>query len=342
MLLGSARRAGLRAALAVLTSYGCVDVVPTLAVVKLPRLTAVPADSSSGHTRPAKRSSAAVLRVRLAVVLAVLLFSSAAGVFSACAWLLAPGRGSSTTVDATPVPQARAEAELVLRSLLRAEPFTVPLADGVGNDPTGQQAAAPAVLNGYAWSGFDVEELVSSKKRSVFEIHRFVVSSTDPPGLFDAFVTLSLTPSGPVLATYPSLMPTRSPSVDGTRVDYSEFDKAPVSGPVQARVVEWLSAFAADTGTDLFAFSGDNTAGVYRGLGGFTAHDGTILSSVNHSGGEFLVVRAGVRLVSANGYAMYNELDLLIGSHTTPRPYVVAWGPAGSGNGLRPYVNAVR
>lgn len=284
-----------------------------------------------------------MLRVRLIVVLTVLLFSSAAGVFSAAAWLLAPGRGSSPTVDPTPVPQARAEAELVLRSLLRAEPFTVPLAEGVSTDPTGQQAAAPAVVNGYAWSGFDVEELVSSKSRSVFEIHRFVVSFTDTPGLFDAFVTLSLTPSGPVLATYPSLMPTRSPPVADTRVDYTDFDQAPVSGPVQARVVEWMSAFAADTGTDLFAFSGDdNTAGVYRGLGGFTAHDVAILSSVNHSGGEFLVVRAGVRLVSANGYAMYNELDLLIGSHTTPRPYVVAWGPAGSGNGLRPFVNAVR
>ena len=134
----------------------------------------------------------------------------------------------------------------------------------------------------------------------------------------------------------------RSPPVDDARVDYTDFEQAPVPEPVRARVVEWATAFAADSRSALFSFSGDNNAGVYRGLGGFTAHDVAILSAVHHSGGEFLLVRPGVRLVSANGYAMYNELDLLIGSYNTPRPYVVAWGPAGSGNGLRPYVNAVR
>ena len=316
--------------------------MPTLAVVKLPRLTAVPSDTSSGHARPAKRSSAAVLRVRLAVVLTVLLVSSAAGVFSAAAWLLAPGRGSSPTVDPTPVAQARAEAELVLLSFLNAEPFTVPLADGVAADPTAQGAAAPAVLDGYAWSGFELVELASPGKQSVFEVHRFVVSFEGTPELFDAYVTLSLTQSGPVLAAYPSLLPTRSPPTANARVDYTDFEQVPVPEPVRARVVEWATAFAADSRSALFSFSGDNNAGVYRGLGGFTAHDVAILSAVHHSGGEFLLVRSGVRLVSANGYAMYNELDLLIGSHNTPRPYVVAWGPAGSGNGLRPYVNAVR
>lgn len=309
--------------------------------MKSPRLTAV----------PARRSSAPVLKIRLALVLGGLAFCAAMGLFSTVAWLTAAPEPPDL---AGMLAQGRGVAEVAARDYLAARPQSVPVADeldpNLGLDADPANPSKPLAYSSLAWDGFSRHEVGADR----FEQHRFVVvvpaakadgpnDKPQPPRTYLLTVTVLLTPDGPVLAASPAL----SPLPTGAKVkplNYTRYKQVELSPAARAQIDDWARAYAADDGRGLYTVTGDtDQTRTYRGLGGFTAATPVAIDSAVALGDqENLVVRARVRLTSAEGFAADAEFDLLIGAATSGRPNVLAWGPAGSGAELVPFGNAIR
>ena len=160
------------------------------------------------------------------------------------------------------------------------------------------------------------------------------------------------------LAAAPSLAPWLQASLGKRGIgDYSNLSGTEVTASQQAQsqVGRWVKAYLEDDRSTLLALTGDtNKTHTYVGLGNFTIPEGdgqvqikSAVSAPTLSGGLLLRVKVTAQDSSgqeANGkkpFQLVEEYDLLVANPTSAQPYIVAWGPAGSGGTLQPYSNAV-
>lgn len=284
---------------------------------------------------PAARSSAPVLKIRLAVVVGLLSLAVVSALFSGFATLTRP---EPEIPEPAPVAQARGFAEQVARSWLSGQPTPLAVAEGVdawfGRKPNEEAVAFDAAT--VAWDSFEVLEPLPGR---VLEVHRFLLSGEYPRFVV---VTVELTDNGPVLAAAPSLEPAPIAAAEVIRFDYSDHDNAKTpTEEIRHAVTEWLAAYAADDRPRLAELTGDLEGRTYAGLGGFTVERGEAVTALPIPNQDRWLVRARAVLVDKNGFRALNEWDLLVTQPETANPRIAAWGPAGSGGYLEPYQNGI-
>jgi hypothetical protein len=303
----------------------------------LPPLTAV----------PAARSRAAVLKVRLVLVLGALLLSSVMGVFAAVSFL----SFDPPTVDLeASKPRGMALAELSAYAYLSGEALPLPALAGQELprlDPTAVKVGTPRVevVGPLRWDGFEVRSLPSGVP---FETHRFLFYRIDPLSALAAgtdtlsppqryqlmllTVQVAFPPGGnPVLASRPYFAPANWTGSDRVVADYT--DASPVNLPSNSveQLRSWASAWAADDSETLRLLTGDQTSGVrYVGLGGYQFVEMRVVSAIQVRADGF-IVRARLALSGANGVRVEMDMDITVDSASTGLPNIVGWGPAGSG-----------
>lgn len=306
---------------------------------------------------PAKRSNAAVLKIRLILVFVLIGLAAFMGVVSTIAWFT----NKPVTPDISVLQaQARAGAEEVAYAWLNGMKVPIGTSGNITAEslsalaplpeepaPGTEAPAAPAVAQvrnfpytSLSWDGFERDALVDATD---FEIHHFLVTSpaVDSTGVdvtltYRLSVTMLLTDAEPVLGAAPALEAYTSNDA-AYKFDYSPLPgKTEPSPEVQTVLTEWATAFATNNSTQLGLIVADPNKGTYQGIPGFTSGKLQVVHAISAGAeGEVvdkLIVRARVSLVSANGFTSEAEYDLLVIGANTGSPNVVAWGPAGTGN----------
>ena len=169
-------------------------------------------------------------------------------------------------------------------------------------------------------------------------------------------VPVLLTSDGPRLAGAPSIAPwTDAEAEPAGQSDYSDHNRVRVEANNQTarQIGRWAVAYASNDEETLLDITGDTDSNNrYVGLGGWQVPDTNrsvqILQAISVNEGDQLL-RVRVLLEDArveageneNPYRMYADFDVLVTEPETATPNVVAWGAAGSGAKLSPYVNAL-
>jgi hypothetical protein len=271
-----------------------------------------------------------VLKTRLWLVLGFLVVSSLLGIVSFFAWM---ANQPEPPPEIPPSATATDFASAAAYDWLAGAGTGLPAAEGVDVtfDGTGEGFAG---IEGVSWGGFTP---VSEDGRR-FELHRFILAG-DPPQLLT--VTVELTGSGPVLASEPSLEPFTGVGAPTGPADRSDRDDARFAGDAATRSVsEWATAYAADDRDRLRELTGDLENRVYVGIGGLTAADAEVRSVVDGPDGTDLF-RVTVTYARGEEWSSVVSYDLLVADSDTANPKVVAWGPAGSGTSLEPFINGL-
>lgn len=295
---------------------------------RTPKLTAV----------PAKRSNAAVLKVRLFLILGLGILVVLTGAASTLAWIT----NKPPVIDFTASEaKARGSAEEVATAWLNGRQIPVGLAANItGTKLSGggssEDAAKKLDYTSISWDSFTNDTLGDG---TTIELHRFIVVAPPLPSdtgdvtpvTYALTVTMVLTNGEPVLGAAPSLE-AYVPAGSSYLFDYSTLaDRVEVSSQVSGIVDQWATAFATNDSAQLGLIVADPAKGVYDGIAGFTAGKPTIVYALSN-GGDNLIVRARVSLVSANGFNTEAEYDLYVTQASSGSPHIVAWGPAGAGN----------
>lgn len=288
-----------------------------------PRLTAI----------PAARSSAAVLKVRLFLVLGALIGAALAGVFAAYSYLTF----TPPNVDVTQaVPRGEGLASMVAEAYLNGQWLPVPLAEEV---PGLTEKPAPLPHTPAKWAGFERGAVAGRTA----ELHTFYFYRIDGEGtpsetkrLYEMDVLIAFTERGtPVLGAMPSFQPAiATNSGKSTLLSADRLDEL-TSGQKDA-LETWAAAWAANDSTALSAVAGAGTGYRYLGLGGFQSTGVRVLSltPLNSSASaaqKTFSARTRVSLSSANGYETTMDMDVLLRGtgDDNVRAYVIAWGAAG-------------
>lgn len=304
----------------------------------MPRLTAV----------PAKRSNAAVLKVRLYLVVGLLIFSALLGLFSTVAWFGSKGKSE---IDVTQIQsKAQGSAEEAAREWLNGETLLVGRSGNIATEQLSKNGTGDNPgrfdYSSLSWDGFESDSLSDGRK---FEIHHFIVKATvtgadgkPASALYRLSVTMLLSANGeaePVLAAAPALE-SYIPGKDDYPFDYSKVaDNVNLPSAVTGILNEWANAYAADDAAQLKLIVGDPESNAqYYGIPGFKSGKLSVVYALSFKEGDKpavpkeILVRARVSLESANGFSSETEYDLLVDGADTGSPHVVAWGPAGSAN----------
>jgi hypothetical protein len=293
---------------------------------------------------PAQRSSAALVKLKVALILGSAMLAALLGVVSLVAWIaFTPEVPSVEDL----LPRGGAHARAVAEDFLAGRKTSVPVAERVGPD-FGAVPGNPMERRGsFGHTSLTVAEVTPMAVKTdsgvrEFEVHRFLVSREER--LFWLDITLLLTDEGPVLGALPSLGPVPAQTKGHLALDYSDLDQAPLPNHYTAVVTAWGTHFAANEPDKLWDVvvkdeTSDRQLFEYVGLGGFSAGDLQIRSVVGIPGGGYLVrVQLLLRPEGADGASVSTEYDLrLTGNDSSAR--VVAWGPPGSGPTLAPFTN---
>lgn len=291
-------------------------------------------------TAPLPRSSSAVLRLKLAMVMGGI---ALVGLFSVVALLVSIGNsGSGAPAAVAPSIKGQGIATQVAWDVIAGRTPGVPYALGLlitaptvpaASLGTPSSPAGPLTdVTSVAWEG--AQQLVDFNDQAI-EIHS--VRLVSPTQSFLLQVTISFSADGsPVLAAAPSFAPVASPSAPGAQTLLGE--DLP-SAAVKDRVIAWATAYAADDRAKLTEVAGDRSVReFYRGLGGFTVNSSDVALTSAQLGSatgtsQQMIVRARVSFSRANSVVVA-EFDLLIQDPTAALPKVIAWGAPGSGPGL--------
>lgn len=284
---------------------------------------------------PAARSSNAVLKTRLWLVLGALIFSSIAGTLSFFAWM---ANQPEPPPEIPPVPVAVDFASSALYDWLAGGGTGLPASESV-NETLGGNDLPLGGVEGVSWAGF--EPVTEGGRR--FELHRFLLAG-DPPQQLT--VVVEITKAGPVLATEPALEPFTDVGAPTPAADRSESESARFASDAGQRAIsEWAGAFGADNRERLRELTGDLEDRTYVGLGGLSANDVLVRSVVDGPEGTDL---ARVTVTFSRGeqgeagvWQGAVSYDVLIVDGDTANPRVVAWGPPGSGPSLAPFSNGL-
>lgn len=271
------------------------------------------------------------------LVLGSLLFSSVMGVVATVAWVA----NRPAPVDLSPaVPQARAVAEAVAQDFLAGRPLAVPLAAELSQYGAGA-ARSPFAYQSVTWQSFNRGGFFTGQ---VLETHQFLVTypSVDE---FNAPIfrrmTMSViivvtdpeTGSAPYLAALPTLTPDNSVIATGKALYYDASLSVSMPTPATEAVTDWARAYAGNDRKRLQEIAGDPETGFeYRGLGGFTVENVSVLASVpiDQAQTQFLV-QARVTLTAPGDYRQEMDMELTVVAATTASPKVQGWGPIGVG-----------
>lgn len=290
-----------------------------------PRLTAI----------PAARSSAAVLKVRLILVLGALLLAAAAGVFAAFSYLtFTPPKVDVESFSS----RGQGLASMVAVAFLDGQELPVPVAEEVPELP-GDLAPLPHTEP--QWDGFE-SGLVGGRFAELhsFSFYRVFNEATlnEVKILYQLDVLVAFTDRGtPVLGALPSFQPVIAGN-SGESTLPNEKGASDITAGQLSALETWAQAWAANDPVALSAAAGAGTGYRYLGLGGFESTGVQVLSlaplTPQASASErTFSARTRVSLRSANGYETSMDMDVLLRGtgDDNVRAYVVAWGPAGSG-----------
>lgn len=295
---------------------------------------------------PAARSKAPILQIRLFAVVGVLILSALMGIFSTLAWI---SNASNPVPTPAPVAQAAGFAESIAQDYLAGRTTTLPVASDLSPDFASQYTSSDRLkVVSLSRQGFTSV----SDNLGVIETTYFLAVTTQ--GTYRLAVPVRLTTKGPVLATYPTLLPARYKASTGP-LDFSNnpYPNDPyyitpttiqtATPNVATSISTWATALAANDTQALYQIVNDPNPsaqpGDYVGLGGFTLRTKPqILGGYQVPGSELYVrVRLVMSSSSAKGVILSNDYDLEIANPKSPNPAVVAWGPAGSSKNLVAY-----
>ena len=223
-------------------------------------------------------------------------------------------------------------------------PLSGAVADEVGVDIDQETPGALDVAS-LTWVSFSRGDIGDQ----LVETHQFsVVTDTDQS--FALEVPVADTDDGACLAGGLALVPAPRPSSDTAEsIDWSEVlpdNTAQLSDGGEDQVQVWAQAWSAGDERALYTLTGDTRNVRYRGLGGFALGGEAVVTSTittdpaDPSADQ--IVTVVVTLVSAENpeFATTATYDLLVSNPDQPLPFIVAWGPAGSGLDLEPLGNA--
>lgn len=278
---------------------------------------------------PAQRSSAAALKVKVWTILGLLITCAVLGLLSSVAWLSSKAQGAASAPVATGNgATGGAFAAAAAEDFVAGRAYSVPVASDVGA-PAG--AGGLEGVQAVVWVNASTFTTADGRR---YEIHTFALPG-DPPRRVS--VTVELTPTGPVLATAPTLQPVLVGDGDGLE-PFGEVTLQ-ASNALGRIVGEWASAYAGDSRQDLFDLTGDRKNRTYYGLGGMTAADASILALEQAQVAGYAAVRVTFTLTDGK-FSMPVTYDLLAADWDTASPKIVAWGAAGTGPYLQPFQNA--
>jgi hypothetical protein len=294
---------------------------------------------------PAQRSSAALLRVKVAALIGFASVASLSGIASTIAWT-AFSPDIPQVEDLLPVGSAYAQT--VAGDFLAGRPTFVPTATdidatfGTADFAIDPATRKPIPVRSVAPLKVSRETLTTPEGVQVYELHSYLVST--PTELRQLDILLLLTQERPVLAAQPSLLPLDP--VEGTYepVDYRQFSNArtTTSPTTNEQIRAWANAFARNDAAALRQVTGDNvTTGSYVGLGGYRVADSPlVINAVTAGGPDRLVVRVRLLLAAdgTDGAVASADYDLLVIDATTELPKIAAWSAPGAPK-LEPFMN---
>ena len=280
------------------------------------------------------------LRTRQNIIIALVVFAALCGPL---ALFSASRSGGDVVIPYEPSERTIAFAESIAHDFAAGNPTVLPVAAGV--DPTFGHGVAGAV------EPTGLTDIIFSGAYSTFvggqrwEMVRF---ATELDGAhFTMSVPVSYDPAGfPMLAAYPSLVPTALART-GQNAPRPTISTDDIPTSVQERIRLWAEAYAAGDSDALQVLVTDENAplgGSYAGIGGFNCDDRCVsipwaYSSSTFPGYAVVRVQLGMEPIAPTGSFMSIELDLLVRGWQTDAPRVQAWGHAGAGDLLRPYIN---
>lgn len=287
---------------------------------------------------PAARSSAPVLRVKLAIVFTLLALAVITGPASLVMVLTRPT--PAPVVQGTPISMTTAAAQIIATDFLAGRPTLLAAANGTAADPSAvsQSFSYPSLPLPHGHLAYRQLVFAGSSQRTdnlvTYELDYFLVET--PTTLYTMTVPMLDTPQGPVLGALPSLTtytPATSNALDP--LDYSTdvgFTLGNTAYPnyasyIQNAVAAWATAFAAGNQAGLQAVAQYPVQPVYPALGGFVAGAPTITAEVATATG--LYVRVAVPLRQGR-FATVSSYDLLVTNADSASPQIVSWGPAGA------------
>jgi hypothetical protein len=286
---------------------------------------------------PAARSSAARLKLRVWLVLGTLTTAAALGLFSAAAWM---------SFDAPVIPdipraaQATAHATAVAEAFVAGRTIVMPTAENVELRPKPAEGmsfpgAMPGISN-VTWNGV----LFQRANDRELENHRFLLIG--PETLRQLEVVMQITDAGPVLAAAPSLAPVNVPARPPRRLDWSDrgLIQLDINQTLRDRIAEWAVAYGAGDTEKLRTLARDKEGRLFPALGGLTVTADKVTVTALVPRGSIAVAHVIVPFTQ-DEYSGTLAFDLLIQDGTTTDPAIVAWGPAGSGERLGEYENAI-
>jgi hypothetical protein len=286
---------------------------------------------------PAQRSSAAVLKVKLWLVLGVLALGFVMGPIALVIALSHRGGPAASSPPSTVGSTASALAQIAASEYIAGQPYTIPVAAGMNPDHGAPQGSQPLPNATLTYAGASPHAPLDGIQ---FSIQKFLVTSGS--SIYRLDLLMESTPQGPVLGAQPGLLPyVPAPSGTDQRLDFSNDPGALQATPsnLQEQINRWATAYASGDSQTLALLA--NHPGNYSALSGFTvASQPRILSVVQTSGGN-LIVRISLLLSpnNAHGFQSTTELDLLVRTGSGI-PEIVAWGPPGD-EPLAPYSNVV-
>jgi hypothetical protein len=329
---------------------------------------------------PAARSSAALLKIKLYIVIGLLLLSSVAGIFAAVLYLRTPKPVQGPGLESHALGLATTVAEDYLGGVSLSEMNSVVqgLNPNLGHTNTSRMAYTSLTFD-YFSTGPDP----ATVNGDYLETYNFIV--TTPSGDFSLAVPMDITYSGVGLAANPSILPyinlstnvstgpaglysiaDATPIANAGLLDYSQ-DPNPVGcpacavgtpSPVTQIIDQWASDFSSNSASAQADLQqnvvGDASAspGEYIGLPGFapvTSAGVTVVGGVGVTEGygtqqipaDIFHVTLVLSPLSAKGFTVSSDYDLVVIDPATTTPHVVAWGPPGSGTTLNVYQNRI-
>lgn len=292
---------------------------------------------------PNVRLTAGSLRRRQNIILVAVLIAALTGPL---AFVMSLG-GSDPVVQTAPESSGKTItfATTVAEDFLAGGGTNMPAAAGVDRMFGRSQEDVTAMR----YSSLEYREsTITVVGGSRVDVVRFALETYDF-GFMTLSVPVTFTDAGrQILAATPSMVPATFATDGSASAPQPELTTGEeIPDNVEERIQLWAEAFAADDSQALRVLVNDSDApagGSYLGLGGFTCPRGCseVLWATPSTVDTSLVnVRVRTLFVadSANGFVMSNEFDLLVRGWNSDAPRVLAWGPAGFGSLLAPYIN---
>lgn len=291
----------------------------------------------------AQRTAARVSVMSVAVLLVAVLFIAGLGTVVVSA--IKGDGGNSSLAAASGDGPFPAQAELVARAWLTAEPSPIPVSAELDVDMGRDADVDDPTL------GFSLGDRVRSRASVYPNAYQYTYNLIPNPGAESPpengqqlVFNVGNADGNPILLDYPSIIPTNTGAGTATaRVNTRALGQTASLGPSgQSAVQNWVAAFTRDNREALSDLTGDPEAGDYIGLSpAGEPGRGTIVGSFVHPTIEGVVV-SKVRFqveYETGGTATLTYLVAVSGLDRA-EPFVIAWLPDGSAPGnLTPYLN---